>query len=114
MPTQFNWRFQVPDGEAISFTDGNLGPQTFVAGKDFGDFVVWRHDDVPAYQLACVADDAAMQIREIMRVAKEDYGLLSLTDVVLNHTANDSPWLIHHPEAGKFTSLFPFVVLTMP
>ena len=53
----------------ISFTDGNCGPQTFVAGKDFGDFVVWRHDDVPAYQLACVVDDAAMQITEVVRGA---------------------------------------------
>lgn len=62
-------RFRVPDGEAISFTDGNFGPQQFVAGKDFGDFVVWRHDDVPAYQLACVVDDAAMQIAEVVRGA---------------------------------------------
>jgi glutamyl-tRNA synthetase len=67
--TRFNWRFPVPDGETISFTDGNFGPQTFVAGKDFGDFVVWRHDDVPAYQLACVVDDAAMQITEVVRGA---------------------------------------------
>jgi len=66
---KFSWRFRVPDGEAISFTDGNCGPQTFVAGKDFGDFVVWRHDDVPAYQLACVADDAAMRITEGVRGA---------------------------------------------
>jgi len=66
---KFSWRFRVPDGEAISFTDGNCGPQTFVAGKDFGDFVVWRHDDVPAYQLACVADDAAMRITEVVRGA---------------------------------------------
>lgn len=64
-----SWRFRVPDGEAICFMDGNMGPQQFVAGKDFGDFVVWRHDDVPAYQLACVADDAAMQITEIVRGA---------------------------------------------
>ena len=62
-------RFRVPDGGAVSFTDGNCGPQTFVAGKDFGDFVVWRHDDVPAYQLACVVDDAAMQISEVVRGA---------------------------------------------
>ena len=66
---RFNWRFRVPDGEAITFVDGNCGPQTFVAGKNFGDFVVWRHDDVPAYQLACVVDDAAMQITEVVRGA---------------------------------------------
>ncbi|TAL04543.1 MAG: tRNA glutamyl-Q(34) synthetase GluQRS [Verrucomicrobia bacterium] len=66
---KFSWRFRVPDGETISFMDGNLGPQSFIAGKDFGDFVVWRPDDVPAYQLACVADDAAMQITEVVRGA---------------------------------------------
>jgi glutamyl-tRNA synthetase len=66
---KFCWRFRVPDGETISFTDGNFGPQQFIAGKDFGDFVVWRTDDVPAYQLACVVDDAAMQITEVVRGA---------------------------------------------
>lgn len=66
---KFSWRFRVPDGETISFQDGNCGEQKFVAGKDFGDFVVWRHDDVPAYQLACVVDDAAMKISEVVRGA---------------------------------------------
>lgn len=40
-----------------------------VAGRDFGDFIVWRRDDVPAYQLAVVVDDAAMRITEIVRGA---------------------------------------------
>ena len=65
--TRVNWRFQVPDGEAISFLDRNYGAQSFIAGKDFGDFIVWRHDDIPAYQLAVVVDDAAMQITEVVR-----------------------------------------------
>jgi glutamyl/glutaminyl-tRNA synthetase len=64
-----NWRFRVPDGETVSFVDGHFGKQQFAAGKDFGDFVVWRQDDVPAYQLACVVDDAAMQITEVVRGA---------------------------------------------
>jgi glutamyl/glutaminyl-tRNA synthetase len=68
-PTGMNWRFRVPDGEAIEFEDQNLGPQRFIAGKDFGDFIVWRRDGVPSYQLACVADDAAMQITEVVRGA---------------------------------------------
>jgi glutamyl-tRNA synthetase len=67
--SKFSWRFRVPDGETISFADKNLGEQRFVAGKDFGDFVVWRGDDVPAYQLACVVDDAAMRITEVVRGA---------------------------------------------
>jgi glutamyl-tRNA synthetase len=64
---KFSWRFRVPHGETISFTDANLGPQQFIAGRDFGDFVVWRHDDVPSYQLAVVVDDAAMAITEVVR-----------------------------------------------
>jgi glutamyl-tRNA synthetase len=68
-PRPASWRFRVPDGEVISFTDGNFGRQNFVAGGDFGDFVVWRGDDVPAYQLACVVDDAAMRITEVVRGA---------------------------------------------
>ena len=67
--SKFSWRFRVPDGEVISFADGNFGEQKFIAGKDFGDFVVWRGDGVPAYQLACVVDDAAMQITEVVRGA---------------------------------------------
>jgi glutamyl-tRNA synthetase len=68
-PEGLNWRFRVPDGEAIEFEDLNLGEQRFVAGRDFGDFVVWRRDGVPSYQLACVADDAAMHITEVVRGA---------------------------------------------
>ena len=69
IPDGINWRFRVPDGEAVEFVDRNLGPQRFVAGEDFGDFVVWRRDGVPSYQLACVADDAAMSISEVVRGA---------------------------------------------
>ena len=68
-PQGVNWRFRVPDGETIEFVDLNLGPQAFVAGKDFGDFVVWRRDDVPAYQLAVAVDDAHMRITDVVRGA---------------------------------------------
>jgi glutamyl-tRNA synthetase len=68
-PAGANWRFRVPDGEAIEFTDLNLGAQRYVAGRDFGDFLVWRRDDVSAYQLAVVVDDAAMRITEVVRGA---------------------------------------------
>ncbi|MBY0547701.1 MAG: tRNA glutamyl-Q(34) synthetase GluQRS [Candidatus Obscuribacterales bacterium] len=63
------WRFRVPDGESVSFIDGNFGAQCFTGGTHFGDFVVWRPDDHPAYQLAVVVDDAAMRITEVVRGA---------------------------------------------
>lgn len=82
-PAGVNWRFRVPDNEKIEFEDLNLGRQSYVAGngqdrdqdkntdknKDFGDFLVWRRDDIPAYQLAVVVDDAAMRITEVVRGA---------------------------------------------
>jgi glutamyl-tRNA synthetase len=84
VPAGVNWRFRVPDGEAIEFIDARLGPQRFVAGIDFGDFLVWRRDNnpgtartslrpggggAPSYQLACVVDDATMRITEVVRGA---------------------------------------------
>ena len=68
-PAGLNWRFRVPDGEVVAFDDGHFGPQRYIAGRDFGDFLVWRRDDVPAYQLAVVVDDAAMRITEVVRGA---------------------------------------------
>jgi len=64
-----NWRLRVPEGEELAFTDGRFGPQRAVAGRDFGDFLVWRKDDVPSYQLACAVDDAEMAITEVVRGA---------------------------------------------
>ena len=68
-PAGVNWRFRVPDSEEVTFEDQHFGRQRYVAGRDFGDFVVWRRDDVPAYQLAVVVDDNAMRISEVVRGA---------------------------------------------
>jgi len=64
-----NWRFRVPDGETLTFYDHALGSQTATAGRDFGDFLVWRKDGVPSYQLACAVDDADLRITEVVRGA---------------------------------------------
>lgn len=64
-----NWRFRVPDGEEIVFRDARMGVQRAVAGRDFGDFLVWRKDDLPSYQLSCAVDDAEMRITEVVRGA---------------------------------------------
>jgi len=61
------WRFRVPDGRTVEFEDAIAGTVRRTAGIDFGDFVVWRRDDLPAYELAVVADDYAMQIAEVVR-----------------------------------------------
>jgi glutamyl-tRNA synthetase len=62
-----NWRFRVPEGRSICFMDGRCGEKAYEAGVDFGDFLVWRKDGFPSYELAVVADDHAMQITEVVR-----------------------------------------------
>ena len=103
-PGAANWRFRVPDGEAIEFVDLKLGPQRFVAGRDFGDFLVWRRDGVPSYQLACIADDAAMCITEVVR--GEDLVKSTARQILLNRALGfQNPSWFHCPlmvdERGK-------------
>ncbi len=39
-------------------------------------------------------------LEEEIKRMEENHGLLSLTDIVWNHTAHSSSWLVNHPEAG--------------
>ena len=39
-------------------------------------------------------------VAQMVRNMEEEHELLALTDVVFNHTANNSKWLEEHPEAG--------------
>lgn len=91
-----SWRFRVPDGRAVRFQDSALGPRTFIAGEDFGDFIVWRRDDAPAYELAVVVDDAAMQITEVVRGA--DLLLSTARQLLLYHALDLEAPEFHHCE----------------
>ncbi len=59
-------RLRVPGGR-ISWEDLVHGAQQEDPAVEAGDFVVWRGDGVPAYQLAVVVDDAAMEVGEVWR-----------------------------------------------
>ena len=92
--SRINWRFRVPDGLSISFIDRNFGHQSFVAGKDFGDFVIWNHEDIPAYQLAVTVDDAAMRITEVVR--GEDLLLSTARQLLLYRALGLKPPAFYH------------------
>ena len=51
----------------VRFTDAVKGPQSATKNDFGGDFVVWKNDGGPSYQLACVADDHAMDITQVLR-----------------------------------------------
>ena len=89
-----SWRFRVPDGRTISFPDSCQGDQAFVAGTDFGDFVIWRHDGLPAYQLATVVDDALLGVTEVVRGA--DLLPSTARQLLLYEALNWTPPRFHH------------------
>lgn len=62
----YAWRYRCLEGE-WSFIDGYLGPQSCQVSAELGDFVVAKKEGNPAYQLAVVVDDHAMQITEVVR-----------------------------------------------
>lgn len=95
-PISVNWRFRVPDGEILTFHDGRLGEQRAVAGRDFGDFLVWRRDDLPSYQLACVVDDHAMDVTEVVRGA--DLVASTFRQLLLYRALGWTPPACHHCE----------------
>lgn len=74
---RINWRFRVPDYASddereadaahVSFVDNSCGSHRFTAMRDFGDFLVWRLDGYPSYELAVVVDDLMMGISEVVR-----------------------------------------------
>lgn len=66
-PDGYTWRFRVPDGETVRFTDAVCGDIELVAGRDFGDFSVWRRDNIPSYELSVVVDDIRQHITEVVR-----------------------------------------------
>ncbi len=59
-------RFLVEEGK-VAFTDLFAGPVAVDVAGETGDFVVAKGDGTPSYQLACVADDHAMEITHVLR-----------------------------------------------
>ncbi len=89
-----NWRFHVEQGQTIEFEDLKQGPQRFEAGKDFGDFLVWRKDGSPSYELAVVVDDIAQCITEVVRGA--DLLFSTARQLLLYEALSASPPAFYH------------------
>lgn len=86
-------RLRVPR-ETVEFTDGHLGPYREDLAASCGDFLLRRSDGLYAYQLAVVADDAAMGVTQVVRGAD----LLSSTprQLLLYRLLNLTPPRFYH------------------
>jgi glutamyl/glutaminyl-tRNA synthetase len=93
-PQGTNWRFRVPNGESVAFHDGNFGAITRTALRDFGDFLVWNRDDIPAYELAVVVDDLAMGVTEVVRGA--DLLTSTVRQILIYRALNAEPPAFFH------------------
>lgn len=90
-------RLAVPEAP-VNFEDDIQGPISEDLASRIGDFVIWRADGLPAYQLAVVVDDAWQGVDEIVR----GYDLLDSTARQI-HVARclglATPRYAHHPVA---------------
>lgn len=53
--------------------------------------------------------DGDKDVQKMVDSLERNHSLLSLTDIVLNHTAHNSAWLLEHPEAGYNLTTAPWL-----
>jgi glutamyl-tRNA synthetase len=89
------WRFRLPD-RTPTFRDEYRGEIALDLHHIGGDFVIWKAEGTPAYQLAVVVDDAAQGITEVIR---GDDLLASTPRQLLLYEALDhhAPRFVHVP-----------------
>jgi glutamyl-Q tRNA(Asp) synthetase len=84
--------------EPVCFTDEVQGEVTESLQQTVGDFVIWRADGLPAYQLAVVVDDAFQHITEVVRGA--DLLASAARQIQLQRSLGlPTPRYAHHPVA---------------
>jgi len=90
-------RLRVP-AQPVSFTDRIQGPTVENLEETVGDFVIWRADDLPAYHLAVVVDDAFQQVTQVVRGA--DLLASTARQIHLQRCLSlPTPSYAHHPVA---------------
>ena len=95
-PGLMNWRMRVNYGSTVRFTDNCAGPREYLAGRDFGDFIVWSKSGWPSYELAVVVDDIAMGITEVVR--GDDLLISTARQILLFHALGaEAPEFYHCP-----------------
>jgi len=90
-------RLRVP-AQPVSFCDQIQGEVRENLEQTVGDFVLWRADDLPAYHLAVVVDDAFQHVTQVVRGA--DLLASTARQIYLQRCLSlPTPDYAHHPVA---------------
>lgn len=92
-------RLRVQD-VPVRFVDEIQGEISENLQDTCGDFVIWRADDLPAYQLAVVVDDAWQGVSEVVRGC-DLLGSTARQVHVYHCLGLDVPRYAHHPVAAS-------------
>lgn len=109
-PEGVTWRFRVSEGEVIRVSDVRKGEVSYTAGVDFGDFSIWRRDNIPAYDFSVVVDDFHQKITEVVR--GEDLLRSTARQLLLYRALNANPptWchepLVRDKEGNRLAKRF--------
>jgi len=105
VPMQTAIRIAVPDS-----TDIAVGDAIVPLDRTLGDFVLWRRDDVPAYQLVSVVEDRRLGVNLIIRgkdLLESSAAQLFLAPFLQAGTFANATFLHHdlvrRPDGGKFS-----------
>jgi len=60
-------RINISEGTIIEFTDKIKGPVKINLHQQTKNFVVWRKEDIPAYQLTSLCDDVLYGVTDVVR-----------------------------------------------
>lgn len=71
----------------------------FQSGHSFSDTEV-SYTDATGATCKLQIDSTFIKLQELVKELNREWKVLSIVDVVWNHTAFDTPWLIQHPEVG--------------
>lgn len=88
----------------VGFNDLIRGPVSEDLRNTVGDFVIWRADGLPAYQLAVAVDDAFQEVTEVVR-GSDLLGSTARQIHVQQCLGLISPEYAHHPVAASADKL---------
>lgn len=105
VPMQTAMRIAVPDNTVIT-----VGREDVELDRTMGDFVLWRRDDIPAYQLVSVLEDKRSGVNLVVRgrdLFESSAAQLFLAPFLDAETFANATFvhhdLIRRPDGGKFS-----------